>query len=1119
MKNSTLFLFLLLFLMSAGFAAKAETVVDIIAGSESHQTLEAAVVAAGLSETLQGEGPFTVFAPSDAAFNALPEGTLDSLLKDPMGDLKDILLYHVVSGKFLSNGLVDGQVIPTVLGQNLSVTVSEEGVFINGSKVTAANIEADNGVVHVVSTVILPDLRPATVVDIATGNDDFSSLVAALTREDLTIDFVTALSGEGPFTVFAPTNAAFAALLAELGASSLSDIDVATLQAVLQMHVLPVKVMSSGLSEGLMAETLLGQELTFSLAGGASLTDPNGRVSNITGVDIEAQNGVVHVVDTVILPDLRPATVVDIATGNDDFSSLVAALTREDLTIDFVTALSGEGPFTVFAPTNAAFAALLAELGASSLSDIDVATLQAVLQMHVLPVKVMSSGLSEGLMAETLLGQELTFSLAGGASLTDPNGRMSNITGVDIEAQNGVVHVVDTVILPDLRPATVVDIATGNDDFSSLVAALTREDLTIDFVTALSGEGPFTVFAPTNAAFAALLAELGASSLSDIDVATLQAVLQMHVLPVKVMSSGLSEGLMAETLLGQELTFSLAGGASLTDPNGRVSNITGVDIEAQNGVVHVVDTVILPDLRPATVVDIATGNDDFSSLVAALTREDLTIDFVTALSGEGPFTVFAPTNAAFAALLAELGASSLSDIDVATLQAVLQMHVLPVKVMSSGLSEGLMAETLLGQELTFSLAGGASLTDPNGRMSNITGVDIEAQNGVVHVVDTVILPDLRPATVVDIATGNDDFSSLVAALTREDLTIDFVTALSGEGPFTVFAPTNAAFAALLAELGASSLSDIDVATLQAVLQMHVLPVKVMSSGLSEGLIAETLLGQELTFSLAGGASLTDPNGRMSNITGVDIEAQNGVVHVVDTVILPDLRPATVVDIATGNDDFSSLVAALTREDLTIDFVTALSGEGPFTVFAPTNAAFAALLAELGASSLSDIDVATLQAVLQMHVLPVKVMSSGLSEGLMAETLLGQELTFSLAGGASLTDPNGRVSNITGVDIEAQNGVVHVVDTVILPDLTTTSVLDTYKSGFNFYPNPASSYVTVQVQNEGSILHIADISGRILYTEKMIHHSQKIDLTGIKEGIYFIILEGANSKIAQKLIVR
>ncbi len=665
------------------------------------------------------------------------------------------------------------------------------------------------------------------------------------------------------------------------------------------------------------------------------------------------------------------------------------------------------------------------------------------------------------------------------------------------------------------KSETVADVIAESANHQILEAALTEANL----LSVLQGEGPFTVFAPTDDAFVALLNELGIESLTQVDSATLVSVLQMHVLSGKVMSSDLSEGLTAETLLGQELMFSLEGGAKIMDPNGRISNITAADIEAQNGVVHVIDTVILPDQRPETVVDIATGNDDFSILVAALTREDLSTDFVTALSGEGPFTVFAPTNAAFAALLDELGASSLDDIDAATLEAVLQMHVLSGKVMSSDLSEGLTAETLLGQELMFSLEGGAKIMDPNGRISNITAADIEAQNGVVHVIDTVILPDQRPETVVDIATGNDAFSILVAALTREDLSTDFVTALSGEGPFTVFAPTNAAFAALLDELGASSLDDIDAATLEAVLQMHVLSGKVMSSDLSEGLTAETLLGQELMFSLEGGAKIMDPNGRISNITAADIEAQNGVVHVIDTVILPDQRPETVVDIATGNDDFSILVAALTREDLSTDFVTALSGEGPFTVFAPTNAAFAALLDELGASSLDDIDAATLEAVLQMHVLSGKVMSSDLSEGLTAETLLGQELMFSLEGGAKIIDPNGRISNITAADIEAQNGVVHVIDTVILPDQTATGIEAFKENDLKLYPNPAKDYVNIDSNDFNGIIRISDSFGKIVFNSEINNTVKRIDLSEFQPGMYFIMPGDGKSFKTSKLIVQ
>ena len=147
------------------------TVVDIIVNSPDHTTLETAVVAAGLADDLSGDGPFTVFAPTDDAFAALPEGTLDALLEDPTGALADILLYHVVSGKAMSTDLSDGQMITTLLGKDVTVTINGEGVFINDAKVTVADLVADNGVVHVIDAVLLP---PAT--GIFNNKDDHKEL-------------------------------------------------------------------------------------------------------------------------------------------------------------------------------------------------------------------------------------------------------------------------------------------------------------------------------------------------------------------------------------------------------------------------------------------------------------------------------------------------------------------------------------------------------------------------------------------------------------------------------------------------------------------------------------------------------------------------------------------------------------------------------------------------------------------------------------------------------------------------------------------------------------------------------------------------------------------------------
>ena len=144
--------------MTGSIIVNSNTVVDIIVNSDDHNTLEAAVIAAELADDLSSDGPFTVFAPTDDAFNLLPEGTVTTLLEDPTGDLANILLHHVYSGNALSTDLSDGMMIPTLLGTNLEVTFEVDGsVMIDNAMVTIANIEADNGVVHVINAVLIPE--------------------------------------------------------------------------------------------------------------------------------------------------------------------------------------------------------------------------------------------------------------------------------------------------------------------------------------------------------------------------------------------------------------------------------------------------------------------------------------------------------------------------------------------------------------------------------------------------------------------------------------------------------------------------------------------------------------------------------------------------------------------------------------------------------------------------------------------------------------------------------------------------------------------------------------------------------------------------------------------------
>ena len=274
-------------------------------------------------------------------------------------------------------------------------------------------------------------------------------------------------------------------------------------------------------------------------------------------------------------------------------------------------------------------------------------------------------------------------------------------------------------------------------------------------------------------------------------------------------------------------------------------------------------------------------------------------------------------------------------------------------------------------------------------------------------------------SIVQIASADPQFSTLVAALTKAEL----VTTLEGPGPFTVFAPTNTAFAALLTDLGVSSLDALSKEALTPILLNHVIGGQFKSTDLSTSYVS-TASGSgpddnflDLFIEVGTGVSI---NSSVA-VTSADILASNGVIHVVDKVILP----TDVVDIAANNSEFTSLVGALgTAEG---DLVSVLKGDGPFTVFAPVNSAFADI-----AGVVAGLDEAQLADVLKYHVVAgANVRSTDLTNGMVVTTLSGT-FTVNISGGTvTLTDESGATVNVIATDIQGTNGVVHVIDKVLL----------------------------------------------------------------------------------------
>jgi uncharacterized surface protein with fasciclin (FAS1) repeats len=271
-------------------AVAANDIVDTAVGAGQFETLVAAVKAAGLVPALKGDGPFTVFAPNDAAFAKLPGGTVESLLRpENRGTLTQILTYHVVPGKLMAKDVTRMSGATTLAGQKIDFSAAS-GVTVDGAKVLSADIECSNGVIHVIDSVIMP--AGDNLVSLAASTGQFNTLLAAAQAAGL----ADTLANGGPFTVFAPTDEAFAKLPAGTVDALLKD--PAALAEILKYHVVSGRAYAADAAKAGRVATLQGGEIVFSIVNGRLTVDG----ANIVATDIDASNGVVHIIDRVILP-------------------------------------------------------------------------------------------------------------------------------------------------------------------------------------------------------------------------------------------------------------------------------------------------------------------------------------------------------------------------------------------------------------------------------------------------------------------------------------------------------------------------------------------------------------------------------------------------------------------------------------------------------------------------------------------------------------------------------------------------------------------------------------------------------------------------------------------------
>ena len=747
-----------------------QTVAEIIQGSENFTVLETYLNAGNLSANFSLDSPdfdSTFFAPVNAAFDDVNPLLAERLLTPEwIRHLRCIMAYHIAPGIFLAENLSEGQVLITLRGLPVNVTLSPPGLVAvnNSASIVAADILASNGVIHAVDDVLRPRCIAFTLADRALSLPRFSTLEELIELAGLMDELE---NNPGPFTLFAPYNIAWEALGEELNAYLRDPANVNYLRAVLLFHLYDGNLYSNLRARDFFALT--------SVQGSTSYVDGAALIINdirVVATDILARNGVIHVPDQVLLPPSINDLLVKFPSYTGDalsFTTLISAVELAGLSSVFdIDDLNNPTQYTLLAPTNDALDPV-PELLAKFLEPEWVDThLTQVLLYHVIAGAANSTVVAGLDTVDSVSGETLNITASDEGIMI----KTANVVSADNYAYNGVIHAIDELLVPESITQTITELAVGNADLTEVVGALDKADL----VGTLEGPGPFTVFAPTNAAFEEVP--------DDVDVDIIRNILLYHVVSENVV---LEDGVVLQTLEGAEVAIRVKEDGTFR-VNG--ANIVGGPVYASNGIVYVIDQILIPTAEPPTqpfeptttpaeptlapaLVPTTTPAEPTlapTSLVTTPTPEptpaptsqstdgDPTLvptptevqtvaeivetNFVTltayleglslfeALDVEGPITVFAPSDQAFVDVP--------SDVTSDMVLSALMYHVVAGAVV---LEDGAVYTTVQGSNLTITADGdGFKVNDVS-----IIG-EQTASNGVVYAIDEVLLPPAPVAT-------------------------------------------------------------------------------------------------------------------------------------------------------------------------------------------------------------------------------------------------------------------------------------------------------------------------------------------------------------------------------------
>lgn len=768
----------------------------------------------------------------------------------------------------------------------------------------------------------------------------------------------------GTFTLLAPSNAALG------GATLPADPDL--LANILWSHILPYRadeatLLSSG-SVRSSANRKLSVDKSNRSVGGVGLG------SDTDGI---ASNGVVHVLEGVLaVPSAGAFLGADIRT-----SALASAVGQASASVGQI--LEEQGPITIFAPKNAAFDEVDLEVILADATYLDLVLGFHVVSGHMSKADLVALGDDESI--ETRAGQHVGVRLRAGGEvvLADSQDRTARIETPDIRVSNAIIHIVDTLLLPDRGEVDALDTLRRNN-FATFAQTVETSGLQAEF----QADRPLTVFAPTDAAFAAAQADLP----NDPDL--LANVLLSHTatptlstVNLRQMASVRSVG-GARFLLGFDTEPPTIGPATFT---------RAVDIRASNGIVHGIDRVLFPPRIDQAVA----RNADLTVLEAAVAAADPGIQAL--LAGDEPVTLFAPSDAAFEGVdVEELLA------DPTRLNDLLGFHVVQGQVLSSDLTDGQVLAMANGATVTVRITNGVvRLDDGVGTPVRIGQPNLRFLNGAVHILEGVLRPNHLEEIVR--ATGLQSFLELLRDTGLNDQ-------LLVGGPLTVFGPTDAA----LADVDLDGLNPFVVET---ILLSHLVDGAFSSAqiAMATDLPALTKLdlevGSSTTTGLSvGGAAIGDV---------VDVQASNGVVHTLDGIIVP---PA-LLDVLATMPETSSTAAAIQRAPAVLAAVQPDVGDGatPVVFLVPTNQAWI----DAGID-VDTVDAAALERQLSHHVIPLALATTKLGATTRVPSL-EQNLVIRInSSGIRVEDASLNVATVLEPDIRALDGSIWIIDRVLTP---------------------------------------------------------------------------------------